>query len=66
MKILEHPSIYHSYQLLGGFFRARLKAFHEFIDFSKVGKIIDIGKIIEGINEIINKIDIKMLKFRAD
>jgi SAM-dependent methyltransferase len=43
MKILEHPSIYHSYQLLGGFFRARLKAFHEFIDFSKVGKIIDIG-----------------------
>lgn len=40
---LEIADIYHACQKMGGFFNARLKAFHDYLDFSGVHRIFDIG-----------------------
>ena len=42
-QFLEVAALYHSYQKLGGFFGARLKAFRDYVDFSKVNRVFDIG-----------------------
>lgn len=40
---LEVSEIYHSYQYLGGFFGARLRAFRSYLDFKSVSRIFDVG-----------------------
>lgn len=42
---LEIADIYHACQMVGGFFGARLKAFHDYLDFSAVHRIFDIGAV---------------------
>lgn len=41
--LLEFADIYHASQTVGGFFGARLKAFHDYLDFDGVRRIFDIG-----------------------
>jgi SAM-dependent methyltransferase len=40
---LEIAELYQAYQKMGGFFGARLKAFNDYLDFSKVRRVFDIG-----------------------
>ncbi|HUM94684.1 MAG TPA: class I SAM-dependent methyltransferase [Candidatus Competibacter sp.] len=40
---LEIADIYHACQTMGGFFGARLKAFRDYLDFSGVHRVFDIG-----------------------
>lgn len=40
---LEIADVYHTWQKMGGFFGARLKAFRDYLDLSKVHRIFDIG-----------------------
>jgi len=42
-QILTHPEVYQAYQVAGGFFGARLKAFRDYVDFSRVKRVFDIG-----------------------
>lgn len=42
-QILTHPEVYQLYQVAGGFFGARLKAFRDYIDFTGVQRVFDIG-----------------------
>lgn len=42
-QILENPSVYHAYQTLGGFHSGRRKALHQYIDFTNVKRLYDIG-----------------------
>ena len=42
-QILTHPEVYQTYQRAGGFFGARLKAFRDYVDFSRVRRVFDIG-----------------------
>ena len=42
-QVLTHPEIYQAYQRLGGFFGARLTAFRDYVDFSGVERVFDIG-----------------------
>jgi SAM-dependent methyltransferase len=41
--ILGRPEVYHAYQIIGGFFSARLRALTDYVDFSGVRRIFDIG-----------------------
>lgn len=41
--LLEIADVYHACQIMGGFFNARLKAFRDYLDFSGVHRIFDIG-----------------------
>lgn len=41
--ILKAAELYHIYQVAGGFFGARVKAFNDYLDFEKVHRIFDIG-----------------------
>ncbi len=42
-EVLSNPEMYQLYQVLGGFFGARLKAFRDYVDFSNVRRVFDIG-----------------------
>ena len=42
-QVLSKPELYQLYQVAGGFFGARLKAFHDYVDFSNVRRVFDIG-----------------------
>lgn len=42
-QILTHPEVYQAYQRAGGFFGARLKALRDYVDFSRVKRVFDIG-----------------------
>ena len=41
--LLEIATLYHGYQVAGGFFSARLKAFRDYLDFGAVRRVFDIG-----------------------
>jgi SAM-dependent methyltransferase len=41
--VLALPQLYQTCQFLGGFFQARLKAFGDYLDFSSINKIFDVG-----------------------
>jgi SAM-dependent methyltransferase len=41
--ILSLPQLYHACQLLGGFFDARLKTFGDYLEFSSINKVFDVG-----------------------
>lgn len=42
-QILGRPEVYQLYQVAGGFFGARLKAFRDYVDFTRVRRVFDIG-----------------------
>ncbi len=42
-QLLDRPELYHAYQVAGGFFGARIKAFRDYVDFSAVRRVFDIG-----------------------
>jgi SAM-dependent methyltransferase len=42
-QILSRPEVYQLYQVAGGFFGARIKAFRDYVDFSGVRRVFDIG-----------------------
>jgi len=42
-KILNSPTVYHAFQRAGGFFSARTKAIHQYLDLQKEQRIVDIG-----------------------
>lgn len=40
---LERPELYHAFQIAGGFFGARVRAFKSYVDFANVRRLFDIG-----------------------